>query len=215
MVKLSDENKIEFYRFLSGDITVSDLEKFIYRQSDLEQQLGKDTYLELISYEFKDKYVNETLPDFIKTKIIEEGQFEAWKLINVLQAFLTDPKNLHIYLDKLYHLYCGVYNDSEKRRYQFRFLANLGLNYLYWVDKSYLIANYGDKWKQEYERRLNDFDFYHEQLKPFAKEILSALDANQIVILNDGTYYISDDLKSKLDTDDIYKLKHPDEKDSS
>jgi hypothetical protein len=76
-------------------------------------------------------------------------------------------------------------------------------------------ANYGDNWKQEYERSFNDFEFYLEQLKPFAKEILSALNTDQIVILNDGTYTISDDLKSKLETDEIYKLKHPNEKYSS
>ncbi|HWB28274.1 MAG TPA: hypothetical protein VG738_22530 [Chitinophagaceae bacterium] len=91
MTKLSDENKIEFYKFLNGDISVSDLEKFIYKHSDLEQQLDKDIYLELISLDFKDKYVIATLPDFIKKNIIEEGQFETWKLRNVLNTFLTDP----------------------------------------------------------------------------------------------------------------------------
>jgi len=215
MTKLSDENKIEFYKFLNGDISVSDLEKFIYKQSDLERQLDKGTYLELISLDFKDKYVIATLPDFIKKNIIEEGEFKTWRLRNVLSNFLTDVKNLHIHLNELYHLYCGVYQDNGQRRYEFKFLGNLGLNYLYWVDEGYMKANYGDNWKQEYERSFEDFEFYHEQLKPFAKEVLSALDTKQIVVLNNGTYTISDDLKSKLETDQIYKLKHPDEKNSS
>ncbi len=209
MTKLSDENKMEFYKFLNGEITVSELEKFIYKESDLEQKLDKDTYLELISLDFKDKYVIATLPDFIKKKIIEEGQFETYRLRNVLNAFLTDPKNLHIYLDKLYHFYCGIYQDNAERKYEFKFLSNLGLNYLYWVDEGYMKTNYGDNWKQEYERSFNDFEFYHQQLKPFAKETLSALDTKQIVILNDGTYKISDYLKSSLETDNIYKIKHP------
>jgi len=81
---------------------------------------------------------------------------------------------------------------------------------LYWLDEGYMKANYGDNWKEEYERSFNDFKFYHDQLKPFAKEILSALDTKQIVILKDGTYKISEDLKKKLQTDKIYKLKHPD-----
>ena len=104
MTKLSDENKIEFYKFLNGDTTVSDFENFIDKDSDLEQELGKDAYLELISFDFKDKYVIATLPDVIKRKIIEEGQLETWRLKNVLNAFLTDTKNLHIQLNKLYHL---------------------------------------------------------------------------------------------------------------
>ena len=90
MTSLSQKNKIEFYKFLNGDINVSDLENFIYKQSDLEQQLDKDTYLELISLDFKDKYAVATLPDFIKKKIIDEGRFETWKLRNLLNAFLID-----------------------------------------------------------------------------------------------------------------------------
>lgn len=215
MTKLSDENKIEFYKFLNADIPVSELEKFIHRHSDLEQELDKETYLELISLDFKDKHVIATLPDFIKKNIIEQGQFETWKLRNVLNTFLTDPKNLHIHLNELYRLYCGIYQGDNQRKYEFKFLGNLGLNYLYWVDEGYMRANYGDNWKHEYERSFNDFAFYHEQLKPFAKEILSALDTMQIRILNNGTYTISDSLKSKLETDQIYKLKHPDEKYSS
>ena len=215
MTKLSDENKIEFYKFLNGDIPISELETFIYKCLDLEQQLDKNTYLELISLDFKDKYVIATLPDFIKKSIIEEGQFETWKLKGVLNTFLTDPKNLHIHLNELYRLYCGIYQEGSQRKYEFKFLGNLGLNYLYWVDEGYMRSNYGNNWKREYERSFNDFAFYHEQLKPFAKEIVSALETAQITILNDGTYRISDKLKSKLETAQTYKLKHPDEKYSS
>lgn len=210
MTKLSDENNIEFYKFLNGDISVCDLEKFIYNQSDLEQQLDKDTYLELISLDFKDKHVIAALADFIKKKVVEEGQFETWNLRNILNSFLTDAENLHIYLNKLYHLYCGIYQNDGHRKYEFKFLASLGLNYLYWVDEGYMKANYGDKWKEKYERSFDDFKFYQEQLKPFAKKILLALDNKQIKILNDGTYTIVDDLKSELETNQVYKLKHPD-----
>src|SRR5688572_18596376 len=112
MTKLSDENKNEFYKFLIGDIAVSDLENFIYKHADLEREIDGDTYVELISLDFSDKYVIAALPAFIKGKIIEEGQFETWRLRNILTTFLTDPKNLHIHLDKIYHLYCGVYCES-------------------------------------------------------------------------------------------------------
>lgn len=203
---------MEFYKFLNGDIVISEFENFIYKSPDLEQQLNSDTYLELISFDFKDKYVIERLPDFIKEEIIEEGPFETWRLREVLNAFLRDPKNLHIYLDKLYHCYCGIYQGNAKRRYEFKFLANLGLNHLYWVDEGYMKTNYGDNWKQEYDRSFHDFEFYHQQLKPFAEDILSALNSREIVVLNDGTYQITDELKSALETDGIYQLKHPDEK---
>jgi len=87
----------------------------------LEQELDRDTYFELISLDFKDKYVTATLPDLIKRTIVDEGEFETWKLREVLGSFLADPKNLHHHLDKLYHLYCGVYHGVGERKYEFKF----------------------------------------------------------------------------------------------
>lgn len=208
-VKTTDDSiTIEFFKFLNGEISVSDLESFIYHAIDLEKQMDTETYLELISIDFKDKFIITRLSDLIKERIIREGEFEAWKLRKVLNALITDSESLHIYLDKLYHLYCGVYQDTGKRKYQFKFLANLGLNYLYWIDEGYMRTNYGEHWKEEYDRSLQDLGFYHQQLKPFAEEILSALDNKQIVIQNDGNYQIADKLKSKLESDKVYLLKH-------
>jgi hypothetical protein len=68
------------------------------------------------------------------------------------------------------------------------------------------------QWKTEYENCKSEFVFYHEQLKNIATEILLAIDINEIEILNDGTYRISNDLKNKLETNEIYKLKHKNEK---
>jgi hypothetical protein len=212
MNTVSYTNKIEFYKFLNGEKSIEDLENFIYSQLDLEQQLGNETYLNLIELNFKDKYDKVKLSDLITNKIIEEGQFETWKLRRILNDFLNEPEKTDINLDKIYHLYCGVYQENGQRKYEFKFLGNLGLNYLYWTDKSYLKTNYGENWKAEYEKCSYKFEFYHEQLKDFAKEILLAIEYKQIEVLNDGTYVISKDLKSKLETEQIYKLKHPDEK---
>ncbi|WP_162794019.1 hypothetical protein [Runella rosea] len=209
---MSDNNKIEFYKFLNGDKSVEDLENFIYSQPDLEQQLGSETYFNLIELNFKDKYNIAKLPDLIKTRIIEEGQFETWKLKRILNDFLTQPEKTDLNLDKIYHLYCGVYQENGERRYEYKFLGNLGLNYLHWTGEGYLKTFYGDNWKAEYEKCSTEFEFYHKQLKNFATEILSAIDSKEIEILNDGTYRISNDLKNKLETDEIYKLIHPNEK---
>lgn len=212
MKTLSDNNKIEFYKFLNGDKSVEELEKFIYSQSDLEQQLGSETYLSLIELNFKDKYEKAKLIDIIRNKIIDEGQFETWKLKKILNDFLNQPEKTDLNLYKIYHLYCGVYQDNGLRKYEYKFLGNLGLNYLHWTEEGYLKTHYGDNWKTEYEKCSIEFEFYHEQLKNFAIEILLALDSKKIEVSNDGTYKISNDLKNKLETDKIYTLKHRDKK---
>lgn len=212
MTIITDKNINEFYKFLNGDISLLDIETFVYKQIDLEQQLGKEIYSELISFDFKDKNASTDLIQFIFKHIAAEGRYETWKLKSLLYIFLTDFSNIHKYLDKLYHLYCGVYQDNGQRKYQFKFLSNLGLNYLYWVDEGYMKTNYGDNWEKEYKSCFDDFEFYHRQLKPFADEILTALNDNKIQILNDGTYSITDDLKAKLETEKIYELKHSEKK---
>jgi|SRR5690554_230400 len=212
MTTITDNNIIEFYNFLNGDTNLLDIETFVYEQTDLEQQLGKEIYLELISFDFKDKNASADLRQFIFKHIAPEGQYETWKLKSLLFSFLTDFSNIHKYLDKLYHLYCGIYQDNGQRKYQYKFLSNLGLNYLYWVDEGYMKTNYGDNWEKEYKNCFDDFEFYHRQLKPFANEILGALNDNKIQILNDGNYVITEDLKAKLETEKIYELKHPDKK---
>ncbi|WP_461787756.1 hypothetical protein [Pedobacter sp.] len=201
---MTNENIIEFYKFLNGDTSLLEMETFVYTETDLEQQLNKDIYLELINFNFNDKNSSYQLRQFIFQHIAPEGEFETWKLKSLLYAFLADFNNIHKYLDKLYHLYCGIYQDNGQRKYQYKFLSNLGLNYLYWVDEGYLKTNYGDNWEKEYKRCFDDFEFYHRQLKPFADEILSGLNDNKIQIFNDGTYSITDELKSKLETETIY-----------
>lgn len=208
----TDKNLIEFYKFLNGDTTLLEIEIFVYKQPDLEQQVKKNIYLELISFDFKDKNANADLRQFIFKHVVAEGQFEMWKLKSLLNNFLTDFSNIHKYLDQLYHLYCGIYQENGQQKYQYKFLSNLGLNYLYWVDEGYMKVNYGANWEKEYKNCQDDFEFYHSQLKPFAIEVLDGLKDNRIQIFNDGTYKITEDLKAKLETDTIFQLKHPDKK---
>ncbi len=126
----------------------------------------------------------------------------------LLNNFINQSEKINLHLEKFYHLYCGVYQDNGQRKYQYKFLGNLGLNYLHWTDEGYLKTFYGDNWKTEYEKCSKKFEFYHEQLKGFAAEILLAIERKEIEILNDGTYRISTDLKNKLEIDIIYKLSH-------
>lgn len=210
MNSLSNENMLLFYYFLNGDIELNAFEKFVYSESNLENQLGAELYTELISLDYKSKFPE--VREFVSNKIIGKGRFETWKLIVALNSFLAEPEKLHFHLLKLYKLYCGILDEDNNRKFVYEFLQHLGLNYLYWVDETYLKLNYGDKWKQEYDRCFQDFDFYHQQLKPLAEDILLAFENKQIEILDDGNYNISAELKSRLEVSETYQLKHPDSK---
>ena len=142
------------------------------------------------------------------SNIITESKFETWRLKNLLNQFIESSENIDQDLNQFYDLYCRTYNRMGEVQNGYKFLRNLGLNYFYWMDEGYLKTNHGGNWKIEYEKCKNDFGFYHQQLKPFAKIILEGLETNEIEILKIGDYKISNQLKSKLESDDFFQLKH-------
>ncbi|MFY0675493.1 MAG: hypothetical protein JXQ87_19005, partial [Bacteroidia bacterium] len=198
----------EFYRFLNGDIEIDDFEKYIYHDKDLEKTIDHDDYLELISFDFKEKHSNDRLKKFILQSIIDQGQFETWRLKNALQKFIGEPESCDDNLKQLYDFYCGRLQDNGERIFEFKFLANLGLNMLYWIDEGYMKTVYKENWEKEYIKARKDNFYYHSQLKPFAVEILNAILNDKIKIQEDGSYKIDNELRIKLETDDIYKIEH-------
>jgi hypothetical protein len=121
--------------------------------------------------------------------------------MNLLANFITDVKNAPKYLDKIYNLFLGQYQENGNRIYEYRFLGDLGLNYFYWLEESYLKANYGEKWKDEYEKLIQnkEVESEHKKLKPTAELILKSLKNNQIEINDNGTYKITENLKERLE----------------
>jgi len=209
MKTLTDENKIEFFRFLNDERSIQEMENFIYSQTELQEQLDNLTYLNLIELNFKDIYIKAKLTDLIKTRIVKTGQFETWRLIKKLNEFLTQPEKIDHNLVDFYHLFYGVYQENGKRSYEYKFLGVLALNYFHWAETGYLKSLYGFNWELEYAKCQNDFNFYHKQLKGFATEILFAIEHKEIEIFDNGTYKISTYLKNKYESNEVYKLNHP------
>lgn len=106
---MTEDNNIKFYDFLEGSITLNDIENFIYSTKSLESQIDSDVYLDLVSLNYKDKYAETTLRDFILKKIIARGQFETWRLKKILNSFIDDPLRTHKYLDQIYRKHPANY----------------------------------------------------------------------------------------------------------
>jgi hypothetical protein len=199
----------KFYEFLEDEVTLTDIENFVYNTQELESEIGRDVYLDLITLNYKDKDAEAILKDIVINKLTHKEQFETWRLKKTLQNFINDPTKTHIYLDQIYHLYYGTLQENGQRHYEYKFLQNLGLNCLYWIEEGYMRAIHGDNWEKELKSSLKDLDFYHHQLQPFATIILKAIEDREIEILDNGTYRITHALKEKLESDSIYNLKHP------
>ena len=209
MITLPENLKTEFYRFLNGNLSILEIERFIYEYTELEYYIEATIYFELINFDFSSKISCDNFKDFILKNIIEEGQFETWKLKKLLSDFIAEPQNAHVHLNSFYHLYCGIYQENAPRKYEYKFLANLGLNYLYWIDEGYMKVHYGENWKREHEKALKEVGHYQYQLKPFAEAVLEALNNGKIMIHNDGKYSILEDVKTQLILKKIYNFIHP------
>lgn len=85
--------KIPFYEFVGGKIQLEEFEKKIYELSDLESIIGEDSYIELVSFNFSNKYIHNDVIKFILEKILfEENDYNS-KLFTLIGKFYqTDIK---------------------------------------------------------------------------------------------------------------------------
>ncbi len=198
---MKNDIKITSFKFLNKEMSIEEFEKSIYYQTEIESQLNEKTFQELLEFNYKSENSESSLRKIIIEKIIGKGEFEKWKLIKLLSKFIIDVKNAPIYLDKMYDLYLGQHQENGNRLYEYRFLAGLGLNYFYWLEEGYLRINYGDNWKDEYEKLIKnkEIENEHKKLKPTAELILESLKNNQIQIDNSGTYNITKELRQILE----------------
>jgi hypothetical protein len=187
-----------------------EFESFISDTIELEHELGTDTYIGLLTFDYKSKVAIEKLGDLIFDTMVSEGEFETWTLTELLKDFISHPEKSPELLDDFHRLYNISAARNGDRVNGYRFLGHLALNGVYWLNEGYLRLSYGDNWQTEYDKLIKQIPFYHQQLKPIAEKILHAIAAGEIKILSRGRYTISGQLKDQLEQDKIFQLIHPD-----
>lgn len=160
--------KIQFYKFLNGDLSIPDIENYIVSHPDVEKQIGSQIYPELITFDFNDKNARERLRQFLFQHILEKGHFETWKIKSILTSFLTEIEDIQTYLEKLYDLYCGIYQENGPRKYSYRFLNHLAFHHFHLTAELERKSNEVEGSKISFP----DLEFYLSQLVPFATEII-------------------------------------------
>jgi len=225
MDNLSAKNKLIFFRFLNDELAFSELQNFLFETKELEKELRKEIYTDFLLFQhnhkttidhldhllFQRDHKNaiEHLKEYV-SKITPESEFETWKLTELLKKFINEPKKIKEYLDIFYDLYCGTFDEFRGGfSLGYIFLEHLGLNYFWWIDEHYLRYAYGWNWKSEYRKTLDNIEYYHQQLRPIAEKILKAIQLGDIKIISKGKYEITEELKRELESDKIFKLKHP------
>jgi hypothetical protein len=67
-----------FFLFFINKVSVAELEQNIYKDTDLENHLEEEVYIELISFDFKQEKVREKLVDFILEHLSSKEELILW-----------------------------------------------------------------------------------------------------------------------------------------
>ncbi|GHA66965.1 hypothetical protein [Pontibacter akesuensis] len=119
MRKLPRHIEQRFYDTIFGSVALSEFESWVYTDKEIESILSDDEYLELLSFNYKKSGAKYELVNLLTDNYIDLGEYEKWKMLNLLYAAKDKDKRLPNILRQLYDLYCKGYD----------FLNDLGLGY--------------------------------------------------------------------------------------
>ncbi len=88
----------EFLKFLNNEISLSQLEEWIYKQVELENITGEDYYQSLLEFNYNKKYAEVEIQNFIFNNLITEKEFSLWKANKLFESIEVDFPDTNIYL---------------------------------------------------------------------------------------------------------------------
>ena len=118
---------IQFFRFLLNEISLAELEEWIYNTPELEKEIGTECYMEIISFNFRSKFVVKFLKSIVG-KCFGWFEYEKWRAIkflsqikdNKIETVLASRILAQLYYEQesnielpLISIGLGMYYDSE------------------------------------------------------------------------------------------------------
>ena len=72
MNKLPIELQLQFFKVYSEEISIGDFEQWLYGETELEELLGENYYLDLVSLNFKDRHIRHEMSKIINSFLDSE-----------------------------------------------------------------------------------------------------------------------------------------------
>lgn len=165
-----------FFETLFGDKTVLEFENWLYADKNLENILRPEDYLELISLGYKSSTAKYDLAELLE-RLIDKGEYETWRLLNMLTKALQRSRELPHLLMSFYDLYCKGYS----------FLDNLGLGYGLAVEVPYSQADYWDELSADQQQKL--LASFYPQLDIELRKVIDWLNSGKIILTGSKDQY--------------------------
>lgn len=110
---LTQNQQLKFFCLRSGLLSAKDLECWIYSDTSLENTIGADAYLDLISIKYETISSNHEV-----LKVVEpyysEAKYLEWNLKELMRAIIARPQDVHIHIAHTYGMYCRGYDFLQK-----------------------------------------------------------------------------------------------------
>ena len=178
-----------FFETLQPEGSVAAFEQWLYAEKELENTIGEDHYVELISINFKGKYAKPELALWLFERT-DPGEFEVWKLLKLLNRALKGGPDLPGLLTTFYDLYCKGY----------AFFDNLGLNYGLSVAAPLEYASY---WHQlTGEQQAGILSGFYPDITTEIRKVIAWLENKELLLTGetdtDGRFIYSDNRASGI-----------------
>ncbi len=169
MSKLPLDIQVHFFKVYNNEISISDFEKWLYANQELEKLLDNEIYIDLISLNFQTRHVKHEMGKLIDP-FLDFGKFEERKLRRLLNSLIERSPEFAKSLIHTYELYCSGYN----------FFDNLGLSYgLTFSEDFWDFSDWEKLTSKQKEIRINRI---YLEVKKEAELILNWLDEGKVVL---------------------------------
>ncbi|XLS28901.1 hypothetical protein ACJD0Z_17105 [Flavobacteriaceae bacterium M23B6Z8] len=189
MKEINEDTELKFYEVLKHKISIQEFEQWVYETKELESELPEDTYTDLISLNYKDKYAHNELEKIIEP-LIDNGKFEIKRISKHLESIIDRDEKCAESIEMTYDLYCSGY----------AFLRRLGLTYGLLISCP-PVGNYQKSWNEITKAEQHDLlDKLFPEIIIDAKNALEWINKGKIIIkdtVNELGDYEYDDLRDQ------------------
>lgn len=172
MTILPQNIKERFYQAVKGGISLDDFAQWLYSDRELERHLEPDDYLDLISLNLNENGAKYKLRNLLK-KHIDPGEFETYKMLELLNEAKQNNERLPYILMEFYELYCIGYT----------FLQDLGLGIGFAVVAPSVNNSTAETWDELTPQQQKEMlDSFSPELEKCIEELINRLTTKKIIL---------------------------------
>lgn len=163
-------NRIKFYEFLNGDIDKEQFENWIYETNELEIEIPKDHYIDLISVAFRTGDLRTYISKLVDL-FFDWQEYEKWRTIKLLKEIYHDKIEIVLSTRKLRQLYC----EQEERIKRPLITIKLGIGFDSVLDNCPIESEYHHWNDKDLKKHLEPVGRYREEIRQTAFSELAEL----------------------------------------